>query len=78
MQDSKPTPQSTLRIILWSLAATFALFCGGYYLARISPSATTPGSQPADSLLVEPSMGSALHQACPQAICTTRAFWHSG
>ena len=34
MQDSKPTPQSTLRIILWSLAATFALFCGGYYLGK--------------------------------------------
>jgi len=34
MQDSKPTPQCTLRVILWSLAATFALFCGGYYLGK--------------------------------------------
>ncbi|WP_202908098.1 hypothetical protein [Stenotrophomonas maltophilia] len=34
MQDSKPTSQSTLRIILWSLAAIFALFCGGYYLGK--------------------------------------------
>lgn len=62
MQDSKPTSQSILRIILWSLAATFALCCGGYYLgkdlaqritwARILASATTPGSQPADNLLL--------------------------
>ncbi|WP_180886891.1 hypothetical protein [Stenotrophomonas muris] len=34
MQDSKPTSQSILRIILWSLAATFALCCGGYYLGK--------------------------------------------
>ncbi|WP_442253816.1 hypothetical protein ACS0OX_19110 [Stenotrophomonas pavanii] len=34
MQDSKPTSQSTLRIILWSLIAAFVLFCGGYYLGK--------------------------------------------
>ncbi|EOW2136750.1 hypothetical protein N5C16_10165 [Stenotrophomonas sp. GD03908] len=34
MQDSKPTPRSPLRIILWSLAATFVLLCGGYYLGK--------------------------------------------
>lgn len=34
MQDSKPTSQSTFRIILWSLAATFVLLCGGYHLGK--------------------------------------------
>ncbi|MCU1065838.1 hypothetical protein [Stenotrophomonas maltophilia] len=34
MQDSKPTPPRTLRIILWSLIAAFVLFCGGYYLGK--------------------------------------------
>ncbi|MEN5097025.1 hypothetical protein [Stenotrophomonas sp. TWI1409] len=34
MQDSKPTPRSPLRIILWSLIAAFVLLCGGYHLGK--------------------------------------------
>lgn len=34
MQDSKPTPPRTLRIILWSLTAAFVLCCGAYYLGK--------------------------------------------
>ncbi|WP_181502605.1 hypothetical protein [Stenotrophomonas maltophilia] len=34
MQDSKPTPRSSLSIILWSLIAAFVLFYGGYHLGK--------------------------------------------
>ncbi|HEL2977735.1 TPA: hypothetical protein UMB92_000552 [Stenotrophomonas maltophilia] len=34
MRDSKPTPRSPLRIIIWSLIAAFVLFYGGYHLGK--------------------------------------------